>query len=349
MPRPNTTVPTDRESQLIHRLAKVIPSAGIGGDGKGLRIGIGDDCAVLRPLAGRDLVLSCDTSLEGVHFHAHNQPPESVGYKSLARATSDLAAMGARPNFFLLTLALPNQETRGWLDRLAKGMARGAREFRMLLIGGDISRADSTMISITVLGRVTPGKALLRSGARPGDLIYVSGNLGAAQLGLELVLRGLSGNSTWKRLLRPYFYPKIRLKLGQWLTERQVASAMMDLSDGLSMDLPRLCKASGVGARIIEAKIPQIRIPGALSKQRFDPLALALHGGEDYELLFTVPPRFVNRLRNAPAGTSLRHIGEITKNRKVLLIAGDGTASSLPALGWDHFRDSSSRKNFTRS
>jgi thiamine-monophosphate kinase len=312
-----------------------------------LRVGIGDDSAVLSLSAGRDLILSCDASLEGVHFHARLQPPESVGYKSLARATSDLAAMGALPSYFLLTLALPNQKTGKWLDRFAKGMACGAREFGMRLIGGDICWANCVMINITVLGRIKPGKAVLRSGARPGDFIYVSGELGAAQLGLEVVLRGISGNLALKRLLRPHFYPKIRLKLGRWLAGHQIVSAMMDLSDGLSMDLPRFCEASGVGARILEQKIPRTKIPKFLSKQRFDPLELALHGGEDYQLLFTVPPGFVNRLRGAPGGTSLKLIGEITKNRQVLLVAAGGTASNLPPLGWDHFRSDPSRASHT--
>src|SRR5579864_8945452 len=315
MPRKKTTVLRDRESQLIHRLAKTIPSVGVKDDRTGFPIGIGDDGAVLRPSAGRDLVLSCDASLEGVHFHPQLHPPESVGYKSLARATSDLAAMGARPTYFLLTLALPEQKTRSWLDGFAKGMARGAREFGIRLIGGDISRTERVMISITVLGEVAPGKVLLRSGARPGDLIYVSGRLGHAQLGLEMVLRGLSGNSSSKEFLRPHFYPKTRLKLGQWLARRQIASAMIDLSDGLSMDLPRLCQASGVGARILQHKIARVKIPRSPSMQRFEPLELALHGGEDYELLFTVPPAQVSRLRGAPARTSLRLIGEITENR----------------------------------
>jgi thiamine-monophosphate kinase len=334
----NSTVPRDREGQLIHRLAKIIPSAGLGGHGKGLRVGIGDDAAVLRPSRGSELVISCDSSLEGIHFHARNQPPESVGYKSLARATSDLAAMGAIPSYFLLTLSLPKEKTGHWLDRFARGMARGAREFKIRLIGGDISKADGVMMSITVLGKVAPGKAVLRSGARPGDLICVSGKLGGAQLGLEIVLRGSSANASLKGLVWPHFYPKIRLQLGHWLASHKIASAMMDLSDGLSMDLPRLCQASGVGARIFEDKIPRIEIPRHLSKHKLDPLELALHGGEDYELLFTVPSRLVPRLHRAPGTASLKMIGEITRNREILIVARDGTASNLPSLGWDHFR-----------
>ena len=333
-----TTVPRDREGQLIHRLAKIIPSAGAGGFGSALRLGIGDDAAVLRPSSVAEIVLSCDASLEGVHFHVRNQPPESVGYKALARATSDLAAMGAFPTYFLLTLALPKEKTGNWLDRFARGMARAAREFRIRLVGGDISRAPAVKVSITVLGTIAPGKVVLRSGARPGNLIYVSGGLGRAQLGLELVLRGFASNPRLKHLIQPHFFPRIRLKLGQWLAAHRVASAMMDLSDGLSMDLPRLCQASGVGARLFEEKIPMVGFPTQLSNQKLDPLRLALHGGEDYELLITVHPRLVNRLRHAPGHASLKMIGEITKSREILLVGANGVASKLPVLGWDHFR-----------
>ena len=335
----NTTVPRDRESLLIHRLAKIIPSIGFRGDGQSLRLGIGDDAALIKPSAGYEFVLSCDASLEGVHFHAKNQPPESVGYKALARATSDLAAMGAFPDYFLLTLALPNEKTGNWFDRFVQGMARGARQFGIRLIGGDISRFPSVMISITVLGRTKPGRAGRRSGARPGDLICVSGPLGRAQLGLEAVLRGLSKNPGVKKLVQSHFYPKIRLKLGQWLAANRLASAMMDLSDGLSMDLPRLCQASGAGARIFADKIPCVAIPTSFSQKNLDPLGLALHGGEDYALLFTVPRKSASRLRGAPGAVSLKVVGEITKSREVLLVDSEGCVSELPALGWDHFRN----------
>ena len=333
-----TTVPRDREGELIHRLARIIPSAELRSHSRGLRIGIGDDATILRPIAGSEMAISCDSCLEGVHFHPKLQPPESVGYKSLARATSDLAAMGAIPSHFLLTLALPPEKTGKWLDRFAKGMAKAARRFRMILIGGDISSGASVLASVTVVGRLKSGKAVLRSGARPGDLIYVSGPLGRAQLGLEIVLRGLSGSASPRHLVQHHFYPEIQLELGIWLASHRVASAMMDLSDGLSMDLPRLCGASGVGARIFETKIPKIVIPRPLHMHKLDPLGLALHGGEDYELLFAVPPGKVRHLGRAPGAASLKMIGEITRTREIILVGSDGSAARLPSLGWDHFR-----------
>jgi thiamine-monophosphate kinase len=188
-----------------------------------LRLGIGDDAAVLRGRvlsrgggSAADLVLSCDAFLENVHFLADVHSPADVGYKALARATSDLAAMGATPRFFMLSLALPAGHTDAWLDGLIKGMASAAREFGMVLIGGDTSQNANVIMNMTVGGDVASGRALTRSGARPGDGIYVSGTLGAAQLGLELILRRLHRDTRWKRLLAPHSRPKIQLDLGRW-------------------------------------------------------------------------------------------------------------------------------------
>ncbi|HEV2343577.1 MAG TPA: thiamine-phosphate kinase, partial [Actinocrinis sp.] len=166
------------EDKLIARLARRIPA---GRDGSGtapcteVRLGIGDDAAIVRQSSKIEWVVSCDSSLEGVHFRDDSHPPESIGYKSLARAVSDLAAMGSRPRYFLLALALPASKTGRWLDRFATGMARAARELNIRLIGGDTSKSRKVLINITVLGDVAPWQAITRSGARPGDLIYVSG------------------------------------------------------------------------------------------------------------------------------------------------------------------------------
>ncbi len=307
------------------------------GDRETLIAGIGDDAAVLRPSARSEWVISCDFSLENVHFQA-NYPPDSVGYKSLARATSDLAAMGAQPRYFLLALALPGAKTGKWLHRFASGMSRAAREFDSRLIGGDISRSTSVAICITVLGETPAGRAVPRSGARPGDLIYVSGTLGAAQLGLELVLRGRSRQPSLKKYLQPHFYPKIPAALGQALARHRIPSAMMDISDGLSTDLTRLCTVSSVGAQIWAEKLPAVHVPAALLARGIDPLALALHGGDDYGLLFTVPPKSAQHLRRLTHRAQITHIGEITRTRKIALIHRDGRASPLAAKGWNPFR-----------
>ena len=329
-----------RESQVVEKIARaLVPNRAAS---PRLKTGIGDDAAIISPASHTEWVLSCDTFLEDVHFRLKTHPPDSVGYKSLARATSDLAAMGATPRYFLLTLALPIARTGSWLHAFLKGMARAARETGITVIGGDTTRSRSVFISITVLGEIAPGQALTRSGARPGDIIYASGKLGRAQLGLELVLRGHARNRQLRALVQPHLYPKIRIELGSWLAKQRIATSAMDLSDGLSTDLDRLCAASQVGARIYADKIPSVIIPAAaaskLSNRKLDPLQLALHGGEDYELLFTVPARQIKKLNRAPGASTLTAIGEITRSRELILVAPDGNTTSLNPQGWDPFR-----------
>ena len=340
---------------MIERITRAVPSI-IGGGGRGragragVRLGIGDDGAVVAPSGRTDWVLSCDAFLDGVHFLADRHPADSVGFKSLARATSDLAAMGATPRFFLLTLALPLDRTGAWLDEFLRGMARAARALGMHLLGGDTKRYPAVAISITVIGEIAPGKAVPRSGARPGDIIYVSGKLGQAELGLQVVRRTapkalpgkLRTNPAFRQLLRPHLYPKIRLGLGAWLARTGVASAMMDISDGLSTDLGHICTASGVAARVWTDRVPYVGASTAqakyLAKLKLDPLELALHGGEDYELLFTVPARHAARLRRAPGFAKVRAIGEVEKGKGMRLTGADGRSRRLEPGGWDPFR-----------
>jgi len=322
------------EASLIERIRARLPSR----PRAGLRIGIGDDAAVLRPRRGAEWVLTCDAFLESVHFLIRAHPPEAVGYKALARATSDLAAMGARPRFFLLSLALPSIRTRAWLDGFLAGMAQAARQFGLVLAGGDTSQHPTVAISITVLGEVAPGHVVTRSHARVGDLLYVTGRLGGAQLGLELILRGMYRQRRWQPLLRPHLCPELRLALGEWLAARRLATAMIDTSDGLSTDLGHICRASGVGARLWAERIPRVKVPAGLREHGFDPLELALHGGEDYQLLFTVPRRLAKRIPQSHRGVPITQIGEITRGRSVVLVGSDGRAVKLALRGWDHFR-----------
>ena len=307
-----------------------------------MRVGIGDDAAILRPSGRADWVLSCDAFLEGIHFLRKLHPPDSVGYKSLVRAASDLAAMGATPRLFLLTLAIPQRLTGAWLDSFLRGMGRAARLLDMRLAGGDTTRCRSVFISVTVMGEAPPGRTVERRGARLGDIIYVSGRLGRAQLGLELILSGMGRRPYFRRLLQPHLYPSIRVELGRWLARHRVASAMMDISDGLSTDLHRLCRASRVGASVWADRIPRVTIPVDMSRRlrgrNLDPLSMALHGGEDYELLFTVSPRNVKRLQRAPGFRELTPIGEITNSRRIVLVGEDGTPKPLLPHGWDPFR-----------
>lgn len=334
------------EEQLVSRIAQAIPphpSAASGKTGRwGLRLGIGDDSAVVAPTGKTDWVISCDAFLEGIHFLPDRHSADSVGYKALVRAASDLAAMGATPRLFLLTLALPERRTGAWLDGFLQGMGRAARQLGTTLAGGDTTKFSAISVSLTVLGEIAPGRAVTRSGAIPGDLIYVSGRLGRAQLGLELVRNGFGKKKSYRTLLQPHLYPAIRTKLGSWLAQKQIASAMMDISDGLSTDLPRLCKASGVGAHLFAANIPCVEIPPKIRKllrhRNLDPLQMALQGGDDYELLFTVPPKKVKSLRKAPGFSDLTAIGEITKNKALAIVSPDGSQKVLRSHGWDPFR-----------
>jgi thiamine-monophosphate kinase len=328
-----TTVLMDREDQLIERVRRKLPSTA-----QNLRIGIGDDAAVLRAGGRAELVITTDAFLENVHFLRRVHPPKSVGYKALARATSDLAAMGARPRYFLLTLALPPDCTGKWLNEFLVGMALAARQSGLILVGGDTTKYPLIMASLTVLGEVDPGRAILRSGARPGDLICVSGTLGEAELGLEVVRKRLHNKMQRRKETKKHLYPVPRLALGQWLADHRCATAMIDTSDGLSTDLNHLCNASGVGARVWAEKIPTVNVPSDLKQFNTNPMRLALHGGEDYELLFTVQKRLARLISPTVAGVPVAIIGEITRGKKVTLLDSRGREKLLQPGGWDPFR-----------
>ena len=302
-----------------------------------LPIGATDDAALLRARPGRVLALTCDWFLEGTHFLPDRHPPEAVGWKALARATSDLAAMGATPRCFLLSLALPDSRTGAWLDGFLKGLRSASRKLRCPLAGGDTTRRNQVLINITVAGEVRRGRSVLRSGARPGDAVFVTGRLGEAQYGLELVLASRGPVRPHHPRLRKHLYPEPRLAVGASLASLGLATAMMDLSDGLSSDLPRLCMASGVGARVDAAKLPKVKLPSRNPLPKFDPLSAALHGGDDYELLFTVARKNLRRIPKRLAGVTVTRIGEITRHKEVVLASHGGT-EPLAEKGWDPFR-----------
>jgi len=330
----------DENAVLRHISEKSRVSLGPGA-GRPLVLGIGDDAALFRPRPGHETILTCDWFLEGTHFWREKHPPDSVGWKCLARAVSDVAAMGGVPRCFLLSLALPSSHTGQWLDGFLGGLRRAARKFRCALAGGDTTQRDKILINISVVGEVQVGRAILRSGARAGDMLYVSGFLGEAESGL-LALQRRKGSVNRKslgtrKLLRKHLYPEPRLALGQWLARKGLATAMMDLSDGLSSDLPRLCAASGGGARVEVAKIPTVSISDHRGKGLRYPTDLALHGGDDYELLFTVPPRKTKLLPNSFQRVPLTEIGTITRERDLVVVEPSGRGKPLLARGWDPF------------
>jgi thiamine-monophosphate kinase len=325
------------EDELIERIRRRIPSSA----GGVLRLGIGHDAAVIHP-ERRDWVVTCDQFVEGVHFLVDKHPPESVGYKSLVRATSDVVAMSAQPRLFLLSLALPAERTGAWLNRMLSGMARASRLLDLRLAGGDTTRSPGKNgrigLNIMVLGETARGARMGRADAKPGDDIYVTGSLGRAQLGLELLSRGHTDQQKYRKLLAPHYYPTLSLDLALWLGRNRLASAMMDISDGLSTDLARLSKSSGVGARIYADQIPAVDVSGSLQRSRaFDPLTLALHGGEDYGLLFTVARRKTSRIPRVFSRTRISRIGEIVRGSGVSIVTAGGDSSPLTPSGWDPF------------
>lgn len=281
--------------------------------GSGVILGIGDDCAIFRPRGAKeDLLVTTDLLIEGVHFERATHPPAGIGHKALARGLSDIAAMGGAPRFCLISLALPDSAGQAWVNQFYTGLLKLAKRTGTVLAGGDLARADRVMCDIVVAGSVPKGRALRRDGARAGDSIYVSGRLGGSALGLK-TRRGRA----WKRHLSP----EPRLALGEYLREIG-ATAAMDISDGLSLDLRRLARASGVCAEI---GLPPA-FPGATTEQ-------ALHGGEDYELLFTVPAGM--RIPARFEAEELTRIGRILRGPAGKVRIG---GRPLPPLGYDHFR-----------
>lgn len=305
-----------------------------------LNLGIGDDAGLLRPKPEHETILTCDWFLEGTHFLRDKHPPDAVGWKSLARALSDVAAMGGEPRCFLLSLAFPQSHTGRWLAEFLRGLCRGALKFKCPLAGGDTTQYGQILINVTAIGEVRKGQAVLRSGGRPGDLVFVSGRLGEAELGLRQ-LRAMRKANARDAAVRKHLYPEPRLTLGRRLTSSRIATAMMDLSDGLSSDLPRLCAASRVGARIYTGKLPTVTAESAAfpvhKRNAPELLDLALNGGDDYELLFTVSPRKAHYLPPSFEGILLTNIGEITRERSLTLVSEDGREHPLHARGWDPF------------
>ena len=304
----------------------------------GLTLGVGDDAALIRLRPGTETILTTDLLVEDVHFLLRREPARSVGHRALARGLSDVAAMGGIPRFALVSLAVRKGFQGTWLREFYQGFFSLARRFGVKLIGGDTSLAPrATTVDMILVGEAVKGGAVRRSRARPGDKIFVSGRLGRSALGVK-ILRSKAGakSSLHQRILRHHLYPQPRLALGQWLATNQLATAMLDISDGLAIDLHRLCDASGVGAHLLADHIP-LAEPGPGWVKFPDLLNLALAGGEDYELLFTVPPKKVPQIPAAYRRTRLTQIGEIAKERRVEIISRLGEKKLLPLVGFDHF------------
>ena len=292
---------------------------------------------MLRLPTGHDSLVTTDFTLEGIHFRRDWHTAESVGHRCLARGLSDIAAMGGEPVAAFLSLALPRDLPQSWVGRFARSLISLAERYGVTLAGGDTAESpDGILADIVVVGTAPKGKAVLRSQARPGDLIYVTGELGGSATAVWEMRRQMRRKP--KRKLNPreyprHFFPEPRIELGRILREKRLASAMIDTSDGLSTDLAHLCEESGVGAEIEAELIPRSSVG---KPAREVDLQFALHGGEDYELLFTAPP--ARRLPSRIAGIPITRIGHITRRKKIFLMNQRGVGYQLQQRGWEYFR-----------
>ena len=323
------------EDELLAAIRKILS-----GEGPGVLVGPGDDAAVLERGRG-NVVATTDMLVEGVHFDSTLTSPRDLGYKAIAVNVSDVAAMAGSPRFALVSLGLSDGTQPSWIIELFGGMRAACDEYVLSLVGGDLSRAPQTVVSVTVLGEVAGGRAVLRSGARPGDRIVVTGSLGASAGGLLLARSDhASAAQPWGRaLLDAHFRPTARV--GEAATLAQAgATAMMDISDGLLLDLWRMCQEGAVGARLELARVPVAPELSELSRiLDADPLELATSGGEDYELLSTFDADAVEGAAEKLGkryAVSLTDIGEITEQGLVAVDA-DGAERPVEPRGWDHF------------
>ena len=351
--------------------------------------GVGDDASIISQLAGRAVVVTTDLLAEGIDFYRDATPPRLLGHKALAVSLSDIAAMGARPLWSLVSIGLPSEIwDQNFKDEFFEGYLTLADEYGVALAGGDVSRTvEQIVIDSILLGEVSSGAAVLRSTAQPGDQIYVTGTLGGSAAGLKLIEMGArirrqeaggrlqedaedrgssptvregsiargssptvregsatrddenSEDDSIQALLLRHLRPSPRVGWGIVLGEERLAGAMIDISDGLSSDLAHLCRESNVGALIQSAEIPIDKdVVKLCGRRALDPLALALHGGEDFELLFTVHPDHAARLPKRVDGMALSCIGEITNESGKIRIAEKNRVWELEPQGFEHFR-----------
>ena len=338
--------PTKSEFDFINSLKQRVASSAIN---QSLVCGIGDDAAVFRNAGGKETVITADLLVEDVDFRRTTTPPYLLGHKALAVSLSDIAAMGSRPQWSVVSVGVPEEVWQtDFVERLYDGLMDLANRYGVQLIGGDTSRTpESIVIDSIVTGECAAGMAVLRSGAKAGDQIFVTGSLGAAAAGLRLIERGahvaeqsLGDEDSQKldHILLRQLRPDPRVGWGIVLGEERLATSMIDLSDGLSSDLNRLCAASQTGAMIDSSSLPiDTHVTELCGRRALDPLQLALHGGEDFELLFTVKPADVARLPRRVDGVEITRIGQITNGFESVRISEGARIWDLKPGGWKHF------------
>jgi thiamine-monophosphate kinase len=328
----------ETEEELVQNYLAPL-AAGYGG-----AFGLKDDCAAIKIPPGNDLVVTTDALVSGLHFLA-DETPENIAWRALAVNVSDLAAKGATPLCYLMALALPEAPTTDWIMRFSASLREAQDHFSMHLIGGDTDRRPGVALSITItaMGTVPDGKIVRRAKARAGDRLFVSGTLGDAGLGLAL-RRNPDGRRAWpldkddrQFLVDRFLRPTPRLELGPMLLD--YATAAMDLSDGLAKDLDRMCRASGVGAKIRFDLLPRSPSAGRVFDAFPDLANLPLNGGDDYEILAAVPPGKAEAFEEAAleAGIAVTDIGEVTKAPGLVIVDAKGKPMTLEKSGHDHF------------
>lgn len=327
------------EFPLIDRVAEIVAV-----DRPDVLVGIGDDVAVLDGGGDEWLLAKVDIQVEGVHFVPGSISPRDLGRKALAINLSDIAATGGRPDYALVSLALPAETEVDWVEELYRGLRQEGDRYGVSIVGGNMARSpQAIVVDVFVLGRVPREHLLLRAGARGGDRVLVTGTLGDSAAGLALLQQPsiqLDGVHR-EQLLARHFTPTPRLPEAAVIAGRRQATAMIDLSDGLSSDVGHICERSGVGVRLWAARLPispaTRQVAGAAGQPAWQ---LALEGGEDYELCFTAPPGAAEELAKAvevETGTLVTIVGEILPDQRRRLVREDGTEASLRAHGWEHF------------
>jgi thiamine-monophosphate kinase len=337
------------EFDFVEALKKKVAQSATSRSQASLLLGIGDDAAIIRSTPGHDTVISADLLVENIDFRRTTTPPFFLGHKSLAVSLSDIAAMGARPRWALISLGLPEDVwPSDFTENFYDGLLQLAGRYDVQLIGGDTSRTPETIVvDSIVMGECAVDRSVTRSGAGPGDQIFVTGSLGGSAAGLRLIERGahladqnLGTHETQAldQLLLRHLKPEPRVGWGIVLGQEKLASSLIDLSDGLSSDLNHICSQSRVGALIESAHLPiDSMVVELCGRRALDPLQLALHGGEDYELLFTVKPADISKLPKRVDGIGITRIGEITEAQEGVKIAEGTRVWDLTPGGWQHF------------
>ncbi len=337
------------EAALIERLVGVLGPAGQG-SGQGVLRGIGDDAAVLQNVQGARLLAACDILVEGVHFDLSFSSPEQIGRKALAVNLSDIAAMGGRPRWALVTLGLKPQLEVSFVEGIYRGIAEIAGEYGVVIVGGDTTASpDRLLIDVCILGEANRMEVAYRSGAREGDMILVTGSLASSAAGLALLQeKGRDAEKEAKELVEAHLSPVPRVKEAAVLVQSGLVGAMNDISDGLATELWEIVQASGCSARFWAERLPiPPLVQQVAAELGADPLEWALYGGEDYELVLTVSGgkgsplrarRLAYKLKRA-TGTGLSFIGRIfsTRDSKVEMVRSDEEVVELSPRGYDHF------------